>query len=59
MSDPFLTCDSIFVWAANIQNRLNNDPTRAAFKDYVHVQGIQWLDEYLDNVLTGPKDQYG
>ncbi|KAG8929954.1 hypothetical protein FRC02_004840 [Tulasnella sp. 418] len=47
----------IVKWASNIHNRLQNDPTRAAFKELVQVQGFLFLEEYLEEVLKGPKDQ--
>ncbi len=44
----------IVKWASAIHTRLSNDPTRAAFKDLVQVQGFMFLEEYLDQVQAGP-----
>jgi len=37
---------------------LANDPCRRLFEDQVQKHGFIFLEDYLENILDGPKQEY-
>jgi hypothetical protein len=45
-------------WATSIRTTMANDPGRKFFQDQIQTHGFIFLDDYLDNILAGPKQEY-
>jgi hypothetical protein len=44
-------------WANNVRFSMVNDPGRQSFQDQIQLYGFQFLDDYLDNILSKPKQE--
>ncbi|KAH7930951.1 hypothetical protein BV22DRAFT_1108849 [Leucogyrophana mollusca] len=44
----------IVAWMSSIRASMTNDPCRQLFEDQIQNHGFIFLDDYLDNILTGP-----
>ena len=53
MSHIFVYVDILRHWLTMVQ-----DPGRQGFKDDVQRNGFLFLDDYLDNILSGAKQEY-
>ncbi|KAF9229272.1 hypothetical protein BS17DRAFT_722847 [Gyrodon lividus] len=42
-------------WMASIRASMTNDPCRQLFEDQVQTHAFIFLDDYLENILAGPK----
>lgn len=47
----------IVAWTTSIRAAMIHDPGRQLFEDQVQTQGFLFLDEYLDNILAGAKQE--
>jgi len=45
-------------WATSIRVTMANDPGRQIFKDQIETHGFRFLEDYLENILAGPKQEY-
>ncbi|KLO14484.1 hypothetical protein SCHPADRAFT_920673 [Schizopora paradoxa] len=45
----------IITWVNALRTTMANDPGRQTLHDQVQTNGFLFLDEYLDNILAGPK----
>ena len=45
-------------WANSVRQTMANDPGRQLFKDQVQTHGFSFLDDYLDNIISGQKQEY-
>ncbi|KAH9954441.1 hypothetical protein BC827DRAFT_1243053, partial [Russula dissimulans] len=45
----------ILRWTSSIRDAMINDPGRQFFEDQVQSQGFLFLEEYLDNIWTAPR----
>ena len=45
-------------WANSVRLTMVQDPGRQGFKDDVQRNGFLFLDDYLDNILSGAKQEY-
>ena len=45
-------------WANSVRQTMANDPGRQLFKDQVQMHGFSFLDDYLDNIISGQKQEY-
>lgn len=45
-------------WANSIRLTMASDPGRQVFKDQVQTHGFLFLDDYLDNIVSGAKQEY-
>ncbi|KAG5639237.1 hypothetical protein H0H81_005311 [Sphagnurus paluster] len=41
-------------WSNSIRFTMSNDPGRLLFQDQLDAHGFHFLDDYLDNILSGP-----
>ncbi|THV04963.1 hypothetical protein K435DRAFT_714094 [Dendrothele bispora CBS 962.96] len=46
-------------WANSIRFNMVNDPGRQSFKEQIDMYGYRFLDDYLDNILSKPKQDSG
>lgn len=44
-------------WANSVRLTMASDPGRHAFKDQVQTLGFLFLDDYLDNILSGARQE--
>lgn len=44
-------------WAVGIRLSMLEDPGRKELEDEINIHGFQWLDEYMENILAGPKNE--
>jgi len=44
-------------WANGIRFSMVNDPGRQSFKEQIDMYGFRFLDDYLDNILSKPKQE--
>jgi hypothetical protein len=44
-------------WLATARTELENDPGRKWVHDQIQFHGFQFLDDYIDKVRAGPKNQ--
>ena len=42
-------------WANSIRLTMASDPGRQVFKDQVQTHGFMFLEDYLDNIVSGAK----
>ncbi|KAG7450528.1 uncharacterized protein BT62DRAFT_927808 [Guyanagaster necrorhizus] len=42
-------------WANDIRHSMANDPGRQFFRDQIQMHGFLFLDDYLDNILAGAR----
>ena len=42
-------------WANSVRQTMANDPGRQLFKDQVQIHGISFLVDYLDNIISGQR----
>lgn len=42
-------------WANSVRLTMASDPGRQAFKDQIQAVGYLFLDDYLDNIVSGAK----
>ncbi|KAF9237351.1 hypothetical protein BU15DRAFT_63233 [Melanogaster broomeanus] len=47
--------NGIDAWMASIRTSMANDPCRQLFEDQVQTHAFIFLDDYLENILAGPK----
>jgi hypothetical protein len=45
----------IVIWANGIRTTMANDPGRQTLQDQIQANGYSFLDDYLDNILAGPR----
>ena len=45
----------IYAWMASIRASMANDPCRQLFEDQVQTHAFIFLDDYLEHILSGPK----
>jgi hypothetical protein len=45
-------------WTTSIRGTIASDPGRKLFQDQIQTHGFVFLDDYLDNILAGPKQEY-
>lgn len=45
-------------WANSIRLNMASDSGRQFFQKQVQAQGFLFLDDYLDNILSGTKQEY-
>jgi len=45
-------------WANSIRQTMASDAGRQVFKDEVQTHGFLFLDDYLDNIVSGAKQEY-
>lgn len=48
----------ILRWMNSIRFQIAMDPARQFFQNQVHEQGFQFLDDYWECILAGPRDEY-
>ncbi|KZT30592.1 hypothetical protein NEOLEDRAFT_1126184 [Neolentinus lepideus HHB14362 ss-1] len=48
------TQSGILTWATSIRTALASDPAMQAFGDQIQQHGLLFLDNYMENILTGP-----
>lgn len=47
----------ILAWTTSIRTSMAKDPCRQLFEDQVQTHGFIFLDDYLENILAGPKQE--
>ncbi|KAA1471500.1 hypothetical protein DENSPDRAFT_819784 [Dentipellis sp. KUC8613] len=47
----------IVAWATTIRKTMSNDPGRQMFDDKIQSRGFLFLDDYLDNILSGGRQE--
>ncbi|KAG2072654.1 hypothetical protein BDR04DRAFT_396410 [Suillus decipiens] len=47
----------IIAWTTSIRTSMAKDPCRQLFEDQVQTHGFIFLDDYLENILAGPKQE--
>ncbi|KAG1783946.1 hypothetical protein EV702DRAFT_1056471 [Suillus placidus] len=47
----------IVAWTTSIRTSMAKDPCRQLFEDQVQTHGFIFLDDYLENILAGPKQE--
>lgn len=52
-----MTVAGIDKWAAGIRYRMANDPGRQDLDDHILCNGFLFLDEYLEDILTGTRTE--
>lgn len=45
-------------WMSSIRTSIAKDPCRQSFEDQVQMHGFIFLEDYLENILDGPKQEY-
>jgi hypothetical protein len=45
-------------WAMSIRVTMASDPGRQIFHDQIQTHGFRFLEDYLENILAGPKQEY-
>jgi len=45
-------------WANSVRLTMASDPGRQLFKDQVQMHGFLFLEDYLDNIVSGAKQEY-
>jgi hypothetical protein len=45
-------------WANSVRFTMVNDPGRQFFQEQIQTHGFLFLDDYLDNILAGAKQEY-
>jgi hypothetical protein len=45
-------------WANSIRLTMASDPGRLVFKEQVQTHGFMFLDDYLENIVSGAKAEY-
>lgn len=48
----------IMSWVSAIRTTMANDPGRQILEDQIQNNGILFLEDYLDNIMAGPKHEY-
>ena len=48
----------ILAWATSIRVEMASDPGRSVFQDQIQTHGFVFLDDYLDNIISVPKQEY-
>ncbi|KAG2149997.1 hypothetical protein BD769DRAFT_370602 [Suillus cothurnatus] len=48
----------IVAWTTSIRTSMAKDPCRQLFEDQVQTHGFIFLDDYLENILAGPKQDH-
>jgi hypothetical protein len=48
----------LVAWTASIRTAMINDPARQGLHDLIQDRGFLFLDDYLANILAGPKQEY-
>jgi hypothetical protein len=49
---------NFYAWATSVRVAMATDPCRWFFHDQIQTHGFAFLDDYLDNILAGPKQEY-
>jgi hypothetical protein len=44
-------------WSNSIRFSMATDPGRQLFQDQINAYGFLFLDDYLDNILSGAKQE--
>lgn len=47
----------IETWMSGIRMTMLNDPGRQLLEDQIQSTGFLFLDDYLDSILAGPKQE--
>lgn len=45
-------------WANSVRLTMANDSGRQLFKEQVQTHGFLFLDDYLDSIISGQKQEY-
>jgi hypothetical protein len=45
-------------WANSVRMTMTNDPGRELFQEQVQTYGFSFLDNYLNDILSGAKQEY-
>jgi hypothetical protein len=48
----------VAAWMSSIRTSMAKDPCRQLFEDQVQTHGFIFLEDYLENILDGPKQEY-
>lgn len=48
---------AVMSWMASIRTTMASDPGRQAFEDEIQSTGFHFLEDYLANILAGPKHE--
>lgn len=57
MTSPATHRPGIISWALGIRTTMANDPGRQYLEDQIQCNGFLFLDDYIDNILAGPKQE--
>lgn len=57
-SPPAMEPQGLLHWANSIRLTMATDPGRLVFKEQVQTHGFMFLDDYLDNIVSGAKAEY-
>jgi hypothetical protein len=52
-----MTHSGLLSWANSVRLTMASDPGRQAFRDQIQTLGFLFLDDYLDNILSGAKQE--
>jgi len=58
ISFPAMAQRGLLEWANSVRFTMANDPGRQFFQDQIQTYGFLFLDDYLDNILAGAKQEY-
>ena len=45
-------------WIASVRSAMDNDPGIRLLEDQIETHGFLFLDDYLDGILSRPKQEY-
>ena len=45
-------------WANSVRLSMASDPGRQLFKEQVQIHGFLFLDNYLESIISGQKQEY-
>ena len=54
---PHMEYPGLLNWANSVRQTMANDPGRQLFKDQVQIHGFSFLDDYLDSIISGQKQE--
>lgn len=52
-----MTLPGLLSWTNSVRLTMASDSGRQAFKDQVQTLGFLFLDDYLENILSGAKQE--
>ena len=47
----------VMTWVSAIRTTMANDPGRQILEDQIQNDGFMFLEDYLDNILSGPRHE--